>query len=254
MRPFSYDQANIHLRYDRARNFSAETINLWLTKLSQHLPRKEINSIVDLGCGTGRFSDPLGSRFAATVYGIDLSAKMLSVARMRTSSPSVKFIQGSAEKIPLKGDTADLIFLSMVYHHIQDKTRARDEWKRILKQQGRLAIRTSTQELMASYLWLSFFPEARDIEARRTPSRRELTSLLHEHGFKLEAHEIVCQVSAKDLDEYYEKISLRGLSSLQAISDQAFERGLSMLQKHCNSRKFDQPIEYEIDLFVFSKN
>ena len=258
MAAFNYDQTEIHRRYDKARSLSKETLDLWLGKLLQHIPQHEVNTIIDLGCGTGRFTPSLARCFAATVIGVDPSAKMMSVARASiersTPHPQVSFVQGSAENIPVAEQSADLIFLSMVYHHIQHKHRACQEFRRVLKPNCYLCIRTSTREILDSYLWLSFFPEAREIEAQRTDSRPEIISRLVAHNFKLTAHEVVHQEFASDLSEYYRKISQRGLSSLQAIPDQAFHTGLGQLREHCNTHDTGQTIYEPAELFTFMKD
>ena len=117
-----------------------------------------------------------------------------------------------------------------------------------------LCIRTSTREILDSYLWLLFFPEAREIEAQRSDSRHEITTLLRTHNFRLTAHEVVHQEFARDMDEYFQKISQRGLSSLQAISDQAFQTGLAGLRKHCETHDTGQAVREQAELFVFVKD
>ncbi len=84
---------------------------------------------------------------------------MLSVAHAAsgdsTPHPQEKptpltFVQGSSEDIPVAAHSADLIFLSMVYHHIQDKDRACEEFRRVLRPGSYLWIRTSTSISRAS--------------------------------------------------------------------------------------------------------
>jgi ubiquinone/menaquinone biosynthesis C-methylase UbiE len=108
------------------------------------------------------------------------------------------FVQGSAENIPLADGVTDLVFLSMVYHHLQGKGQAVCEFKRVLKAGGLLCIRTSTQESMDSYLWLRFFPGAREIELGRAPSRKGMTDFLQGHGFAPQGHTIVRQLFAEN--------------------------------------------------------
>jgi predicted RNA methylase len=45
------------------------------------------NSVLDLGCGTGRFAEPLAQYFSARIIGIDPSIKMLTTARENISNP-----------------------------------------------------------------------------------------------------------------------------------------------------------------------
>lgn len=256
MEPFDYDRGEIHLRYDGARSFSPAALELWMGRLAAHVPREGVETIVDVGCGTGRFTAALAEVFAATVYGVEPSAKMLEVARENVARSHararIKLLEGAAEAVPVDEGAADLVFLSMVYHHIRDKRRACAEFRRVLRPSGRLVIRTATREGAGSYLWLSFFPEAAEIESGRTPSREELTNTLGGQGFRLAAHEIVRQPFAEDFREYEEKISLRGLSSLQAIPDEAFASGLARLREFCDAQPPARPVYEEVDLFVFA--
>jgi ubiquinone/menaquinone biosynthesis C-methylase UbiE len=251
MDAFSYDRNDIHLRYDAARKLPDETIRLWCERLAAHLPDNKIKLIVDLGCGTGRFSGALAKFFNAEVCAVDPSTKMLEVARQRAPDPRVHFLEGRAEQIPLGTGAADLVFLSMVYHHIEDKAVAFGEFRRVLNHRGRLAIRTATRERLDRYLWLRFFPAGREIEGRRTPAAAELVETSRENGFRLEARATLTQLFAANLSEYCDKIGLRGLSSLQAIPDKEFEKGIAGLRAYCESQVAAEPVFEETDLFSY---
>ncbi len=120
----NYDETDVHLRYDKTRAFPEETMRLWLEKICALVPRDSIETIIDVGCGTGRFSAGLSERFSANVCGIDPSSKMLSAARRTVTSPRIQFVQASAQKLPLNDSASELVFISQVYHHIQDKNKA----------------------------------------------------------------------------------------------------------------------------------
>jgi ubiquinone/menaquinone biosynthesis C-methylase UbiE len=217
----------------------------------RHLPRDDIRTIADLGCGTGRFTSLLAESFPARVYGIEPSGKMLSQARENISSPTTVFLRGTAEEIPLSDNTIDMVLLSMVYHHIQEKNKAVSELTRILKSRGYVCIRTSTRQMLGTYPWLRFFPKAMETELRRAPDRNELVAFFRHNGFDLAAHVEVTQLFSKDHMEYLEKIAARGLSSLQMISDEDFERGLADLEEFCRNQGSGSAVYEEIDFFVF---
>jgi ubiquinone/menaquinone biosynthesis C-methylase UbiE len=247
----NYDQSDIHLSYDKARSLPDKTVRLWLETIARYVPRESTKTIIDIGCGTGRFTEVLSNHFSARVLGIDPSLNMLVTARQITSSPLVEFIRGAAESIPLVESEVDLVFLSMVYHHIQDKDKAAAEFNRILKRGGFLCIRTSTLEALNSYPWLQFFPGAREIEVSRIPSRDSLITTLESRGFQISGHSVVQQLFAENPDEYLEKIKLRGLSTLRAISDDEFQEGLVRFEKYCREREAGDVVLEDIDLFVF---
>ncbi len=52
-----YDLTDIPAGHDRGREHGPEFLNLWMTKIESHLEGRRITDILDLGSGTGRFSD-----------------------------------------------------------------------------------------------------------------------------------------------------------------------------------------------------
>jgi ubiquinone/menaquinone biosynthesis C-methylase UbiE len=55
--------------------------------------------------------------FGVRVIGIDPSLKMLDQAGRKPSIGNVIYCQGMAEAVPFRDGCADLVFMSMVYHH-----------------------------------------------------------------------------------------------------------------------------------------
>src|SRR5690242_17067465 len=94
--PMDYDQTKIAATYDAARGYSPDVLRLWLDRVAAHAPPAP-EVILDIGCGTGRFTHPLAERFQARVIGIDPSLKMLEAARSKRSSGRVEFRRASAE-------------------------------------------------------------------------------------------------------------------------------------------------------------
>lgn len=253
MAGLNYDSTDMHLSYEKARELPQETMALWMKACGECLPRESIETIVDMGCGTGRFSQALSDHFSARVYGVDPSWRMLGEAQT-VRCPRIRLIQGSAESIPLTDGLADLVFLSMVYHHIQDTAKAAAELKRLLKAGGYLCVRTSTLESVESCTYLQFFPAAREKNLTRLPSRQGLTRVFEAAGFRLKEYRAVSQLFAKSLWEYYEKVSLRALSDLRLITDDEFREGLARMRKHCEQGDRGEGVFELIDLFVFQSD
>ena len=250
MLEFDFDRGDIAERYDRGRNLPTETISQWLEEIAKYLPATANLSILDLGCGTGRFTAPLARRFAARVIGLDLSKRMLALAARTLGDSGAVLVQGAAETMPFSDRSFDVVFVSMVLHHIRSSPSAIDEVRRVIKPGGTLMIRTASLETMHSYLWASFFPEGARIEASRVLSRAAIRHLLSVSGFTLDAELAVVQLFANDLRDYCERISQRALSSLQAIPDSAFARGMVALRKHCETASRSGPVYEEVDMYV----
>jgi ubiquinone/menaquinone biosynthesis C-methylase UbiE len=178
---------------------------------------------------------------------------MLTLAARTLGDSGVVLVQGAAEAMPFLDRSFDVVFVSMVLHHIRSSPSAIGEIRRVIKPGGKLLIRTASLETMDSYLWASFFPEGASIEASRLLSRAAVRDLLGAGGFTLDAELVVVQLFANDLRDYSERISQRALSSLQAIPDSDFERGMVALRKHCETASRSGPVYEEVDMYVLHK-
>src|SRR5260370_7928180 len=96
-----YDATDIAVAYDRGRDHGPEVLNLWMNVVSSYVKDQCIKTILDLGCGTGRFSEALAIRFDAEVVGIDPSEKMLEQARTKHRHPPIPYQLVPAEPILL---------------------------------------------------------------------------------------------------------------------------------------------------------
>src|SRR6516164_2717349 len=112
-----YDQSGIARTYDEARALTPARHRHWQRLLSAHVDRSAISLIVDLGCGTGRFSEMLAAELGAWVMGFDPSEKMIEQARRKPVAAPVAFARASAHALPLADCCVDLVFMSQVYHH-----------------------------------------------------------------------------------------------------------------------------------------
>jgi ubiquinone/menaquinone biosynthesis C-methylase UbiE len=107
-----YDQSEIATDYDEARALTPDRSERWQRLLSAHVDRTAVSLVVDLGCGTGRFSGVL-AEFGAQVIGLDPSEKMIDQAR-RKSAMSAVFGRASAHELPLPESSVDLVFMSQI--------------------------------------------------------------------------------------------------------------------------------------------
>ncbi|MCA1633557.1 MAG: methyltransferase domain-containing protein [Acidobacteria bacterium] len=248
----AYGETETARRYDSARGLAAETKTLWLETLKAAVPVSEVACILDLGCGTGRFTSALAEAYGCAVVGVEPSTAMLDIARSR-GEPHVVWKQGGAEDIPLESGSVDLVFMSQVFHHLAERGRALREVGRVLTPTGYFAVRNGTREQHEELAWLKCFPEALELEERRMPSRRELAEAVCAQSFDLISRRTVRQLFASSYEEYFEKISQRGLSSLIAIGDAAFESGLERLRHFVSLQPRETPVHEPVDLFVFRK-
>ena len=248
-RIMDYDKTTIAASYDAARSYRPGVMRQWLDLIATQAPPRP-QCIVDVGCGTGRFTQPLADRFEANAVGIDPSRSMLDRAREKSiAHPGVTFRQGSAEAIPLDDGSADVVFLSMVLHHLQDRACAANECRRILRAGGRVLVRSSTRD--TDYPQGRFFPGMQTMIARELPSRDEVISMFETVGLELCAYQLVMHPVAASWHDLADKLAMRADSFLARLPDADFAAGLAALRAHAASRQLDEPVTEEISFFVF---
>ena len=105
------------------------------------IPSLKNKSIADLGCGEGFCSRYFLKKGAKKIYGIDISKKMIDLAKS-ISSPKIIFKQASIENTKIKSNFADLSFAVFVFNYLKKKQiiKACKELKRITKKNGEIYI------------------------------------------------------------------------------------------------------------------
>jgi len=116
-------------------------------------------SVVDVGCGEGRFCRMLAARGARAV-GLDVTEPLLAAARL--AHPGGAYVRGTAEAIPLASGTLDLAVSYLTLIDIPDFRRAIAEMARVLRPGGRLVIAN-----LQSFATTRDRPWQRDAEGRK---------------------------------------------------------------------------------------
>ena len=75
------DYSEIAPLYDQARPADSPHLEWWFGKLAEAGALGPGRRLVDLGCGTGRWTIPLAERTGCEAVGIDRSPEMLARAR-----------------------------------------------------------------------------------------------------------------------------------------------------------------------------
>jgi ubiquinone/menaquinone biosynthesis C-methylase UbiE len=250
---FDYDRCDVSATYAAARALTPRALDAWRAAIGVMLPAgwRKPRLILDVGCGTGRFTPMLADIFDAEVLGIDPSQRMLAQAGEAVRIPRCAFRSGALEALPVEDRSADLVFLSMVFHHVRDWASAHRELQRVLRPGGFVLVRTALKESLEAYLWSRFFPAAVALDRARLPSADEVVTRMTAAGLSLVRHRSVSQRFADNAESYLGKIRLRGLSSFQLISDAEFTAGLDALERYLRTVPIDASAFAE-DMNIFS--
>lgn len=243
-----YDRTAIPERYDRGRQMQPGVLALWLDEMAAVLPKRP-ERIIDLGCGTGRLSSGLAAGYAAQVIGVDPSEKMLREARGKDLGADVSFRSGSAEAIPVESGWADLIFMSMVFHHLGQRAAAAAECRRVLAEGGCVAVRNATREQAHAVPLNGWFEGFEAVYEAQMPSVAEIREPFEDAGFRLIGHRVIDQPTFPDWATFVERTAHRADSLLIRLPDAAFEAGMARL------RAVDHkgPVRDLVDLIVLQQ-
>ncbi len=238
-------------QYTCARALPQETLDMWMATLRGLLSSDRVGIILDLGAGTGRFSAALRAAFACPVIAVEPSEVMLEQGRS-LGIEGIEWRLGSAEDIPLETASADLIWMSQVFHHLDRPEMAFKEIRRVLAPGGCFAMRNGTIENIGEGSeWLTCFPESQALSDAVLPSRQGIVDTISSQGFECLAVRTVFQFTVASYAEYYERIRKRAVSTLIHISDEAFEAGLVRMKAWVEHQPPDKPVYEPMDLFIF---
>ena len=137
----------ISKRYDFLnRLLSAGQDTRWRNKMIKDMPKikNKNGTLFDIACGTGDvlFNAKSKRNDYSEFIGFDISDGMLTQARNRAKRkyPDIKFIQASAEKIPMENASADCLTISFGLRNVDNREVALKEFHRILKNGGTLFV------------------------------------------------------------------------------------------------------------------
>ncbi len=101
------------------------------------------------------YTIPLARRAGKTIA-VDISSRMLEKAASHATKNevNVEFMQTDGTHIKLSDGTVDLILLGHVFHEVEDRPGVLDEFFRIIKPSGRLAVveRTHSSSFLSGKL------------------------------------------------------------------------------------------------------
>jgi ubiquinone/menaquinone biosynthesis C-methylase UbiE len=113
--------------------------------LDQKVMREELanlhfNSILEIGCGTGKNTSFL-SQIGAKVHAVDFSEGMIEKAREKVKAENVRFsIADLTQTWPCEDQSYDLVVCNLVLEHIDDLSFIFSEAFRVLEGGGRFLV------------------------------------------------------------------------------------------------------------------
>jgi len=108
------------------------------TAVLEALGPLEDRDVLEIACGTGRFTVMLAQR-GANVVGLDISAAMLQQGRRKAMAAgvddSLQFLRGDAGRLPFPDDHFDTVVAMRFFHLADDPAGFLSEMKRVARNQ-----------------------------------------------------------------------------------------------------------------------
>jgi len=241
------DYSKIADVYDEVRRSDLPHVVWWITKIAMEGKLGPGRRLIDLGCGTGRWTIPLAERTGCEAVGLDSSAAMLEKARAKDAAGRVRWVEGDCEMLGRDTNVAatgpesfDCALMSLMMHHLEDHLGTFRGVFRILRPGGVFLIRQGTLEDILTDPMHRFFPEVVTVDRKRTPFRAEIEWWLGEAGFNPVQVETFKQHTYSSNMRLLEEIEKRVCSALRVISDEAFAAGLEQFKAYLR-RPADDP-------------
>jgi ubiquinone/menaquinone biosynthesis C-methylase UbiE len=226
------DYTKMAAAYDNGRWLSEQNMDMWLGIIDRYSKAQTGASLLDLGCGTGRFSIPIAEKLGYKVTGADASPEMLGKAVQKDTLKLVTWNVQDAHKLTYPDRSFDAVLMSHVLHHCENPEKVVSECYRVLKPDGVFLLRHCVIEEIRQDPESVFFPEDLAINEARIAPLKTIKALLKKAGFKNIKSEMIKQRSSENSKILYERLANRTISGLAMIPQEAFERGLKRLYEY----------------------
>ncbi len=240
--------------YQAGRALSNEAAGTWSSVLAPFVEDTEFTRLLDLGSGTGRFATLFARSFDIQVIAVEPSTRMLAIGASGEKQNNLSYIAGSAECIPLRGESCDLVWMSQVWHHVRDRHACANELRRIVRRGGHVLVRGTFGDQLDGFPTLfRYWPSTRAI-CQQLPTIQETVLVFERSGFLLREHRRVEQMTATSLCEFAKRTSVRADTALALVSDLAFQHGQAAIERSAAQELAATPVIEIIELLAFQQN
>ncbi|MDR0372440.1 MAG: methyltransferase domain-containing protein [Nitrososphaerota archaeon] len=183
---------------------------------------------LDIGCGSGAYTASL-LKIGYDIIGVDKSVEQIANAKKVISA----FV-GNAISLPFENQSLDLCLMIMMLHQIPsyEIKNALSETYRILKNGGKLIIKTQSHENLKLHWDSSFFPKAYENNIARYPCVSTLVNHLSMQGEVKVLHTHTKVIYS--IDEILDRLQKKNNSTVAMLTSQEFENGFRKIKDYYN--------------------
>jgi malonyl-CoA O-methyltransferase len=199
--------------YDRYANIQ----RLAADSLLNEMPQRAIDNILELGCGTGYYTDILKRRFkGARLKAVDISREMITIAKQRIKDKQIEFMVQNAEAFE-SSEKFGLVTSNAVFQWFSNLEETLSSYKNLLTPNGVIIFSVfgplTFKELRDSLNDALAKPYEKDkfsIAAIRFLAKKDLEKILRAHFSKVSIKELVIKEKYPTLTGLLRKIKYTG--------------------------------------------
>jgi ubiquinone/menaquinone biosynthesis C-methylase UbiE len=201
---------------------------------------------LDVGCGTGAFTELLLDRCSPTeVSAIDPLEDQIALAREKTQSDCIDYRQGDASALPYEDAQFDVAVMALVAQFLPDPQKAMSEICRVVKPGGTIAAYVwdlgewgSPGQPVNQALKSMGFAGMRPPPSVQLRAMDALADLFSDSGLAdVDRHVIEIRVDFKSFDEFW---AIRVTNALTRISDEMTAADIERLKSILKDRLVDE--------------
>lgn len=216
-----------------------------VAKLLEILAPSQASTMVDVGAGTGSYALVLAEQ-GYRVLAVEPSATMRGQAN---THPTIEWINGYAENIPLPNQSADAAIIILAFHHFQDHQQALREIHRIIGN-GQIVLFTYDPEIISGFWLVKYFPSfIQDVESTFLPISQLTAEIQAIMGTVVNVipfplpHDLSDSFAAVGWarpELYFDSNIRNGISSFTKLDADELRDGLSRLQEDLQRGVWDK--------------
>ena len=233
------DYSKIASFYDKGRSLSEQNTLMWLNLISKLSGALEDDRVLDLGCGTGRFSLPMAKRLKFDVTGADSSIEMLAEAKKKDSTSTGNWVLAEASALIFPPGSFDVVFMSHLLHHVDSSLIVLKECQKVLAPTGVVLIRYGAINQIRDDVEHTLFPEVIDIDEERTLTVEHTEKWLADASFEGVASEEITQQTYQNGLDHLNAVLMKSTSVLSMISEESFHNGIRRLTEQVHKHPND---------------
>jgi ubiquinone/menaquinone biosynthesis C-methylase UbiE len=227
------DYSKIAEHYDNVRPAPNPVL---VSKIVEFAKISKRSSVLDVGCGTGRFPVIISNITGSDMCALDPSMEMLKRATSKDRSKRILWIRAEGQHLPFKDSLFDCVYMTAALHHIEDKEKAIREVYRALRRDGTCVIVTFSHYAIKKHITHDF-PGVVAIDLKRIPTVPSVKGIMTKASFRaIHHHTVKIDEGYVPTDEYLERVRNKYMSTLTLLDEEAFQRGLRIFEKRVRSK------------------